>query len=165
MRLLIGILFLTLISSRCSVQYTTNGTDTGDAESVTVKIFNVKAPLAPPSLGQIFTEDLQEILLSQTKLDVVNNSTDLVFDGSITNYTITPVGIQAGDVAAQNRLTITVLVNYINKLDPKKGFERSFSRFADFPSSQDINSVQDGLIEEIHEQITQDIINASLSNW
>ena len=67
--------------------------------------------------------------------------------------------------AALNRLTITVKVKCVNKYDDKQSFERSFSRFADYSSSQNLTSVQDALIEEIVNALTEDIFNNAVVNW
>jgi hypothetical protein len=44
-------------------------------------------------------------------------------------------------------------------------FERTFTRFADYTSDQDLLQVEDDLVREIGEQLSQDIFNATLGNW
>ena len=46
-----------------------------------------------------------------------NKSSDLLFSGEITKYEFQPVSIQDTEIAAQNRLTISLKINYINNLD------------------------------------------------
>ena len=50
-------------------------------------------------------------------------------------------------------------------LDPNLDFEKTFSRFADFPASSDLFDVETQLVEEINEQLTQEVFNSSLGNW
>ena len=76
-----------------------------------------------------------------------------------------PVAIQSTDQAAQNRLTITVTVKYTCAFDEKRNFEQSFSRFADYPSNQNLTTVESKLMDEINDQLTQDIFNKALNNW
>jgi hypothetical protein len=76
-----------------------------------------------------------------------------------------PVAIQSSDQAAQNRLTITINVKYTCSFDEKKNFEQSFSRFADYPSNQNLTAVESKLIETINDQLTQDVFNKALNNW
>jgi hypothetical protein len=45
------------------------------------------------------------------------------------------------------------------------GFDRNFSRFADYSSDLDLLQVEDALVEDIGAQLSQDIFNASLGNW
>jgi hypothetical protein len=68
--------------------------------------------------------------------------------------------------AAQSRLTITVNVRFYNTLDPEKDFEQNFSFYFDFPANAEFTgSVKEEAIEEVFTRISQDIFNASLTNW
>ena len=64
-----------------------------------------------------------------------------------------------------NRLTITVKVKFTNTKDKELDFETNFSRFADYESSQNLASIEDVLIKDINDQLTQDIFNKAVSNW
>jgi len=154
-----------LVLNACNVSYKFNdGTVIGN--NAYINQFIVQATLAPPSSGQIFTEKLQDIMQTQSNVDLINSDTaDIQMEGQITYYEIRPEGVQTNDVAAQNRLTITVEVNYSNKKQPIDNFSQSFTRFANFQSSIDISQVQDDLLNEIFEQIAQDIYNKAFSNW
>ena len=68
-------------------------------------------------------------------------------------------------LAALNRLTISVQVRYINALEPDKDFETSFTRFEDYPSTQDLSQVKDNLIPSINEALVDDIFNKAVVNW
>ena len=122
-------------------------------------------PLANANLSQSFTEALKDILISQTNLNLVSKDGDLNFDGAIVGYNVTSVAIQGNETAALNRLSITVKVTFTNKKDKEQDFETTFTRFADYESSQNLASVEDGLIKDINDQLTQDIFNRALSNW
>jgi hypothetical protein len=143
-----------------------SGVDLGDAKTVSVTYFQSNAPLAKPTYSSTLTEALKDILVSQTSLNLVNNGADLQFEGSVTDYSISPQAIQSGiDQAAQNRLTITISVKFTNNKDEKKNFESSFSRYADYKSSLNIDAVESSLIKTINEQLVQDIFNRALINW
>lgn len=155
---------LVLLSS-CKIRYSFSGGDKGDAKTVTVEYFQSTAPLAKPTLSPAFTEALKDIMTSQGKLELAGKNGDLVFQGSITGYATAPVAIQSTDQAALNRLTISVEVKFTNTKDEKKNFETTFSRYADYSSSQSLASVEDQLIQDITKQLVQDIFNKSLQNW
>jgi len=77
-----------------------------------------------------------------------------------------PNSNQSGDPASLTRLTIGVRANYVDTIEPKNNFkDRVFTFYADFPSAQDFNSVQESLERKILEQIYIDIFNATLANW
>jgi hypothetical protein len=96
---------------------------------------------------------------------MVENGGDIAFEGEITDYKTTPGAITSGQTAAMNRLTVTVQVRFSNLIDDTKDFEQSFSRYEDYPSDQDLNSVQESLTSTIIEQLVEDIFNKALVNW
>ncbi len=165
-RVLISFVLIVLLFPACKIHYGFSGaTIPPEAKTVSVQYFQNQASLAPPTLSQTFTEPLRDRLSSQTRLGLVNKGGDLNFDGSITGYTTNPIAIQSTDLAALNRLTITVTVKYTCSFDEKKNFEQSFSRFADYTSSQSLTAVEQELIQTINDQLTLDIFNRALNDW
>jgi hypothetical protein len=163
---LISFVLIVLLLPACKMHYGFSGaTIPPEAKTVSVQYFQNQASLAPPTLSQTFTEALRDRLSSQTRLGLVNKGGDLNFDGSITGYTTNPIAIQSTDLAALNRLTITVTVKYTCSFDEKKNFEQSFSRFADYTSSQSLTAVEQELIQTINDQLTLDIFNRALNDW
>lgn len=136
-----------------------------EAKTISVSYFANNTTLGGPSISQLFTEKLRDMVSSQTNLALMKQNGDLQFEGSIIDYNIAPVAIQSGDQAALNRLTLTVKVKYSNKFDATKNFEQSFSRFSDFEASKTISSVENQLLTEINRQLTEDIFNKAFNNW
>ena len=64
-----------------------------------------------------------------------------------------------------NRLTITVRVRFTNKFDDSQNFDQTFSRYADYSSSQNLSSVESTLISDISDALTDDIFNKAFVNW
>ena len=108
---------------------------------------------------------LCEIFLNQTKLDLTKQDGDLQFSGKIVDYRTAPVSIQASEVAAQNRLTVTVSVVFVNTKDDTKNFEQSFSQFIDYDSQRPLSEVEGELISQVNELLVQDIFNQAVSDW
>lgn len=148
-------------------KYSFTGTSIADnIETFQVNYFQNAANLVEPGLDRDFTLALQDLILNQTNLSIVNSGGDLVYEGEITEYRISPTTAQANSTAAQNRLTISVNVRFYDKNEPEEEFEQRFSFFYDYPaSSQLIGAVKDTAIEEIFERLTQDIFNATLAKW
>lgn len=159
------------VLSACNGGYSFTGADVGDAETVSIDFFPNYAELINPQLSQVFTENLRDIFVRQTPLNLVETQGDLHFEGAITRYTVTPINAQAGgqdglgSTAAQSRLTIEVNVIYTNTLEQDKSFEQRFSRFGDFDSNVDLSQVEDELIDEITIEIAENILNQSIGNW
>ncbi|PCJ26152.1 MAG: hypothetical protein COA97_06275 [Flavobacteriales bacterium] len=150
----------------CKVNYSFTGASIAeDVKTVSVKTFQSYAPLANANLTQTFTEALKDIFLAQTNMDLVTKAGDLQLEGSITGYNVTSVAIQGNETAALNRLSITVKVKFTNTKDKEQDFETSFTRFSDYESSINLASIEDQLIKDINDQLTQDIFNKAVSNW
>lgn len=162
------LIFATIFLESCKISYSFTGASISpDIKTVSIKTFQNNAPLAQPTLSQSFTESLKDIFITQTNLTLIEKGGDLQFEGKITGYNVTPVAIQGNQVstASLNRLTITVLVKFINTKDEKQNFEQSFSRFADFDASKNLASVENELIKDINSQLSQDIFNRAVTNW
>ena len=146
--------------------YSFTGADTGDAKSFQVNYFQNNALLIEPGLDRDFTLALQDLIINQTNLNLVNSNADLVYEGEITEYRISPTTATADNTAAQNRLTISVNVRFYNKTKEEDDFEQRFSFFYDYPGSDQLSGAQkDTAFAEIFERLTQDIFNASLAKW
>jgi hypothetical protein len=148
------------------MRYSMSGVDLGNAKTVTVNYFQNNASLSKPTYCATLTEALKDALTSQSPLVLAAHGGDLLVEGSVTGYAVSPIAITSGtDQAALNRLTITVSVKFTNNVDEKKNFESSFSRFSDYSSSSNLNTVEDALIKTINDQLVQDIFNKALINW
>ncbi len=139
--------------------------DYNEVKTYSVDFFPNYAPLAQPTLSQAFTEALRDIFLNQTKLDLIKKDGDLQFSGKITGYRTAPISIQASEVAAQNRLTVTISVVFVNTKDDTKNFEQSFSQYIDYDSQKPLSDAEDELISQVNELLVQDIFNKSVSDW
>jgi hypothetical protein len=155
-----------LFFAGCSVKYTLSGQSIpADARTVSVGFFLNKAPLANPAFSQQFTEELRTKFQRETRLQLVASGGDLEFEGAVTGYSVTPMAIQGNETAANNRLSISIFVSYVNNLDETQNFQTSFSRFADFTSDQSLTSVESQLLPVISEQLIQDVFNRAFINW
>lgn len=163
---LILILIFCAFVNACKIKYSLSGaTIPPEAKTISVGFFANNTSLGAPSLSQRFTEKLRDMVSSQTSLGLVSNNGDLQFEGYISDFNVSPVGIQSTDKANLNRLTINVSVKYSNRFDAGKSFEQSFSRFADFDAAASINDKEAELVQEIFRQITEDIFNRAFNNW
>ena len=170
-RIVIGFLFFSTMSLLgCGIYSFTGASIPAGANSFQVNYFENQAGSRPgstvePGLDQDFTLALQDIILGQTNLSLVKSGGDLVYEGEITQYSITPMTSTANLTAAQNRLTMTVNLRYSNANNEDDDFEKKFSFFYDFPAEAQIYDIQSQAHEVIFERMTQDIFNATLAKW
>ena len=159
------IIFFSALLIGCGA-YSFTGGNTGAAKTIQVDFFPNQAPLVEPQLTQRFTNDLKDLFTRQTNLEPATSNGDLYFSGEITDYRITPMSGTSNQTAAQNRLTVTVNVRFVNKLNEKDDFEKSFSFYSDYAANaQLIGGVLESALDEIVERIIQDIFNASVAKW
>lgn len=164
--LLIPAMVLLSVLTGCKPRISLSGaTIPADAKTISVALFANNTTLGPPTLSQRFSEKMRDVVSQQTNLALIKNNADLQFDGFISEYNVAPVAIQSGDQAGLNRLTISVNVKYVNKLDEKQNFDQTFTRFADFKATESISSKEAELITEINRQLTEDIFNRAFNNW
>lgn len=158
-----------LFTTGCGYKVTYNlsgGSIPPEAHTFSVAYFPNNAPMVAPTLSNALTEGLRDKFSRQTRLQQVEEGGDFAFEGEITNYTSTTASVSSGDYALQNRLTITVKVNFQNAVDQTTSFNaKTFSSYADYDASQLLVDVQDQLIEEIVEDLVNDIYMAAAGNW
>jgi hypothetical protein len=126
---------------------------------------NTMGSIFEPGLDRDFTTSLQNILQNQTNLQLVSIDGDLVYEGEIIEYRVSPMTATSELTASQNRLSISVNVRFINIKKEEDDFERKFSFYFDYPAETQLLNVKSEAHEIIFERITQDIFNASLAKW
>ena len=160
------IALITLITfSSCSV-YNFTGTGKIDAKSFQVNYFQNNSPLIEPGIERVFTQRLQNLIQNQTNLNLTNTNGDLVYEGEIVDYRISPMTATADQRTSQNRLSITVTVRFTNKNKEADNFEKKFSFYNDYDgANQLVGAKLTENLDIIFERITQDIFNESLAKW
>ncbi|MBX2893844.1 MAG: LptE family protein [Cyclobacteriaceae bacterium] len=170
-RVIAFVILLALPTIQGCISYSFTGAAT-TAKTIQVEDFFNNTDLGPANLGQTFTNRLKEYFQQNSSLRVAKENGELQIEGMLTQYAVTPVAPVSGassnraDLAALTRLTIAVRVNYVDTLEPKNSFkDKTFSFYQDFPSTQDLSSVQENLERKIFDQIFIDIFNATIANW
>lgn len=118
-----------------------------------------------PGLDNDFTNALQDIIINQTTLNLVSEDGQLVYEGEIIKYSVTPMSATAEITAAQNRPQMTVDFRFFNIKKEEDNFEKKYSFFYDFPAELQVYDVIDTAHKEIFDRITQDIFNDTLAKW
>lgn len=160
----LAILLLCLCFNSCKFYSFTGATDT--PESFQVNFFQNNAALIEPGLDIQFTNALQDLIVNQTKSELVKTGAQVIFEGEIIEYRISPTTANANNRASQNRLTIGVQVRYTDTTDDEKSFDQRFSFFFDYDGDALLSGSQrDTAWEAIFERITQDIFQAAFADW
>ena len=154
-----------MIVHSCGI-YSFSGTSIQpDVYTVTINYFEYKALRVNPSLSNELTEALKDQFRRLTRLEEVDQEGDLEISGEITGYDVKAMAVTADEVAAQNRLTVNVKIYFTNRKYPEDDFEKSFSAYADYDSSNTLDAMESQLCEEIIDKLIEDIFNATVANW
>ncbi len=167
-RKIINILLLFVLLpllTACGIYSFTGTSIAPDVKSITVSTIENKAPIVNPSLSNSLTVALQDKYRKLTKLEMLSDDGDLEVTGFVMSYDITPTAVTSEEVAAQNRLTITVKINFVNNLYPDESFEKSFAAFQDYNSELTLEQVEADLVDDIVEILVEDIFNATVADW
>ena len=163
------VLMIALSLNGCGI-YNFTGGNVGTAITFQVNFFQIYASDNPGStietgLDNTFTLALQDFIQNQTSLDLTNTNGDLVYEGEIVEFRVSPMSATAQQTAAQNRLTIGINVRFYNTTKEDADFEKRFSFFYDYPADSMLDSVKNDAFDAIFERILQDIFSASLADW
>lgn len=155
-----------LAVSACGI-YSFSGTSIKpDVKTITINYFEYKAMKVNPSLSNDLTEAVRNQFRRMTSLEQLDMDGDLEITGQVTGYDVRASAVTAGDVAAMNRLTVTVKVDFTNRKYPEEDFSgKSFSAYADYESTTSLDAVESTLCAEIVEKIVEDIFNATVAQW
>ena len=153
------------LATACGI-YSFSGTSIQpDVKTVTINYFEYKALRVNPALSNDLTEALKDKFRKMTRLEQVEEEGDLEIEGEVSGYDIRATAVTADEVAAQNRLTVSVKIHFTNRKYPEEDFDKSFSAYADYPSERSLDEVEAELCEQIVEQLCEDILNATVANW
>lgn len=151
----------------CSISYKFNGSSINYDKVKTISIadFPIKSEYVYAPLATQFNNDLKDIFIRQTRLQLVNRNADLQIEGEITGYNQYNQAVSADGYSSETKLTITVNVRFVNNTNHAEDFEQQFSAFRVYDSTLLLTAVQDGLITEMTKEITDQIFNATVANW
>ncbi len=160
-------LLLAIGAWSCRISYKLNGAalDYNIYKTIQIDNFPIRAALVYPPLQQTFENKLLDYVTRNTRLQTVDTRSDLIMEGEITGYSLSPQAVTENALASKTRLTITVRVKYTDTKQEKNDLDQSFSAYRDFDSSEMLNDVQDQLCQEICDELVLQIFNATLGNW
>lgn len=128
--------------------------------------FPNRATLVNPTLSPDFTDKLRSYISSRSSLlEDAQENAHINITGEITAYTVTPMAAQSDAQAALQRLSVSIKVNFANKINEKESFSKTYTIFRDFDSSLDLSAVESGLVTEIIDEIVNLVFMDAFGNW
>ena len=156
---------IALSAVSCGIYSFTGTNIQPDVNSISIPLVEYTALQVNPSLANDLTEALQDKFRKLTSLEQVEEDGDLELLCEVTGYDVKAQAVTANEVAAQNRLTVTVKIEFTNRKYPEDDVSQSFSAYSDYDSENSLDAVEAGLCEEIIEKLVEDIFNATVAQW
>lgn len=157
--------FLFLFSS-CKTYSFTGASVSPDLKTIYIDNFINTSQNGNTAITQNLTDKLKNRFVAQTPLKISELDPDIEIKGQLTQYALSSQAPPGGAALASiSRLTFTVSVEFINNKNEAENWQQNFSRFAEFPSDQNLLSVENELIESINIQLVDDIFNRAFANW
>lgn len=156
-----------LLLNSCSISYKFNGAsiDYSTTKTISIADFPNVAPLVYAPLSNNLSDGIRDLFQRQTRLEQVKRGGNLELEGEITGYSLTPMAVSADSYAAETKLTITVKVRFTNNVAPEESFEKTYSAYQTFDSSQMLTDVQDELCTTMITEIAEQIYNDTVAKW
>lgn len=151
----------------CTISYKFNGAsiDYSTTKTISIADFPNVAPLVYAPLSNNLSDGIRDLFQRQTRLEQVRRGGNLEIEGEITGYQLTPIAVSADSYAAETKLTITVKVRFTNNVAPEESFEKTYTAYQTFDSSQMLNDVQDDLCNTMIAEIADQIYNDTVAKW
>lgn len=164
-----AITFWAFSCSSCSVQIglaPISSIDYNKVKTISIVDFENHADYVYAPLAIEFNQTLRDLFTQQTRLRMVDSGGDLEIGGEIIGYNQYNEAVDASGFSSKVKLTLTVKVNYTNNTNHEEDFnDQQFSAFQTYESSQLLTAVQDGLIEVMVRDISEQIFNSTVANW
>ena len=133
--------------------------------SISIADFPNNAPMVNPSLSNALSEGIRDQYARQTRLTVLSKGGDLELEGEIVGYDLSQGAISVDGYASESKLTIRVTVHFTNNIHPEEAFDKTYTAYQTFSSSQLLSDVQDELCSTMIVEIAENIYNDTVAKW
>lgn len=149
----------------CGFYSLTGATIPAHITTIAVPLAEDRSVGAPPGLDQRLTDLLIDRFAGRTRLALVanENDADVVLYAQISRYGSQPVAVTGGEVAALNRITISVDIRYVDRVEDRERLARTFAQNESY-SATDL-AQEAPTAERVLALIADDVFTAATSDW
>lgn len=165
-KILFYLIALIALSGCKSCGYSLSGINIpADVKTMSVQFFPNKAPIINPTLSQRFTEQLKDKFLKETSLTIVANNGDYKLSGEILDYKTEVVAFTTNTGSAKNRFSMKVRAVFESTTHKDLNFSEEITKFQEFEATENFQTVEAALSDEVNKQIIQEIFNKIALKW
>jgi hypothetical protein len=149
----------------CKIYKFTDASVNPNIKSVTINTIPNMSAIQVPSISPLLVEKLQDKFLKETNLRLLQEGGDIEINGVIVDYYIDPVAITNTETVAQNRLTISIKIDFTNNIEPNKNFNTTFRELEVYDANLSSIEVDNQIAPIILDKLVQTIFNKAFVNW
>ncbi len=156
------LLVLLLFMQSCGY-YSFKGALPSHLKTIAIPLFNNKTPFsgAPEDL----TNQLIDAFMEDNSLAIVDESkADLLLTGSVESILVKPAIVSAGETVSESKVVVRVHVKCEDKVINKALYDKNFEDYGLMEGSGGLDE-RNAAIQTAIEQLTDKILNATLSGW
>ena len=136
---------LILTISSCGFYTFSGASINAEIKNIKIGYFINEAENFKANLDRDITQKLTDFIIEQTDLSVNGNNYEIEINGKIISYDISPISISSNDFANQNRLSISVNIDFKNYINEKENYNQKFTRYVDYKSDQNLEEIESEL--------------------
>lgn len=165
---LINLLFVVLIAinfTSCCAYSFTGASVPEHLKTIAIPIADDRSGSGEPSLREKLTQKLIQKFIDDNTLQVgERTSANALLECSVVSLSDAPAIVSAGESIQSRRVTIGVKVIYRDLVKRKTVFEKTFSNYSDYQSSNPVEG-RTSAIEAALDLISEDILLDTVSGW
>ncbi len=162
----INTLFLILVSvlvfQNCGY-YSFKGALPSHLKTIAIPLFNNKTPFA--EAPEALTNQLTDAFMEDNSLAIVDESkADMLLTGSVESILVKPAIVTAGETVSESKVVVRIHVKCEDKVINKVIYDKIFEDYGLMEGSGSLDE-REAAIQTAIEQLTDKILNATLSGW
>jgi hypothetical protein len=159
------LLAVAVAAAGCGYYSLTGASIPSHIQTIAIPLAEDRTVGAPAGLDQRLTDFLIDRFTGRTRLVLVQdeNDADAVLTAVIERYTTQPAAVTGQEVAALNRINLSVRVEYRDRVEDRERLARVFTGREDYDATQ--VDREPLAAETALRQIAEDIFTAATSDW
>lgn len=164
LNLLIAGLIIIILEGCCAYSFT-GASVPEHLKTVAIPIADDRSGSGEPGLRESLTQKLIQKFIDDNTLQVSERTTaNAIIECTITSLSDAPAIVSAGEDIQSRRVTISVKVISRDLVKRKTLFDKTFSNYGDYPTSDPIQG-RVNAIETAIDKISEDILLDTVSGW
>jgi hypothetical protein len=134
--------------------------------TIAIPLVDDRSGFGHPGLREMMTQELIDLFIGDNSLEVADRLTaDSMLEGAITGVTDAASVVGEGESVSSRRVTVQAKFSFQDLKLRKKIWEKSFSNWGDYETTEDIFQQQQAGLQEAIRKISEDILLQTVSGW